>query len=75
MKSLPLKFDVFGRRVLLERRAEGWEVFYLGSEGKRRRAEDIFIPSEILEEELERYLADLCHEGATPRNPSVTRVP
>jgi hypothetical protein len=71
----PLRFEVFGRRVLIERCADGWEVFDLGSEGKRRRAEGIFIPSDISEEELERYLADLCHEGATPRYPSVIRLP
>ena len=70
----PLKFDVFGRKVLIERCAEGWEVFYLGNEGKRRLAEDIFIPSIILEGELERYLSDLCHEWATLRNPSVVRI-
>ena len=70
----PLKFEVFGRRVLIERGADGWEVFDLGGEGKRRRAEDIFIPGSILEEELERYLADLCHEGATPQYPSVVRL-
>jgi hypothetical protein len=70
----PLKLDVFGRSVLVERCAEGWKAFYLGSDGKRRRAEDLIIPSTILEEELETYLADLCHEWATARNPSVVRV-
>jgi hypothetical protein len=70
-----LKLDVFGRRVLVERRADAWEAFYLGSDGKRRRAEDIFIPGTIPEEELARYLADLCHEWATPRNPGVVRLP
>ena len=69
-----LKLEVFGRSVLVERRADGWEAFYLGSDGKRRRAEDLFIPSTFLEEELEGYLADLCHEWATPRNPGVVRV-
>lgn len=69
-----LKFVVFGRSVVVERCADGWEAFYLGSEGKRRRAEDLFIPSTIPEEEVERYLADLCHEGATPENPGVVRV-
>jgi hypothetical protein len=70
----PLKLEIFGRTVLVERRVDGWEAFYLGSDGKRRRAEDLIIPSTILEEELEAYLADLCHEWATPRNPRVVRV-
>ncbi len=70
----PLKLDVFGRMLLIERYADGWAVFYLGSEGKRRPAEDIFIPSTVPEGELERFVADLCHEWATSRNPSVVRI-
>jgi hypothetical protein len=70
----PLKLEVFGRSVLVERRVDGWEAFYLGNDGKRRRAEELIIPSTILEEELETYLADLCHEWATPRNPRVVRL-
>ena len=34
MKSL--RFDVFGRDVAIIRTADGWQAFYLGSEGKRR---------------------------------------
>lgn len=70
-----LKLDVFGRTVLIERGAEGWETFYVGGEGKRRRADDIFIPAAVPEAELERFVADLCHEWATPRNPQVCRIP
>ena len=70
----PIALDVFGRKVLIERCADGWEVFYLGSEGKRRRAEDIFIPSTIHEGEIERWVADLCREWAIPRNSSVVRI-
>lgn len=69
-----LKLDVFGRAVLVERSENGWDVFYLGGEGKRRRADDIFIPSDVLEADVERFVADLCHEWATPRNPSVLRI-
>jgi hypothetical protein len=69
-----MKLEVFGRAVLIERCAAGWQAFYLGSDGKRRRAEDIIIPDTLAEEELERYLADLCHEWATPRHPRVVRV-
>ena len=69
-----MKLDVFGRRVLIERRADAWAVFYPGDDGKRRTAEDIVIPSRLAEEELERYVADLCHEAATPRHPRVVRI-
>jgi hypothetical protein len=69
-----VKLNVFGRRVLVERNAD-WVAYYLRSEGKRRLVEDIVIPRTITEGELERNIADLCHEWATPRNPNVVRIP
>ena len=72
MKSL--KFNVFGRDVLIEHNGNGWQVFYLGTEGKRRPARDIVIPPNIEESKLTQYLDDLCHEWATDRNNSVKRV-
>ena len=65
------KFDVFGRRVLVSRLGDGWQAYYLGNEGKRRRADDIVIPSSVMENEIRQYLADLCHEWASPSNPDV----
>ena len=72
MKSLT--FDVFGRRVLVVQTEDGWSAFYLGVEGKRRPAYDIVIPGFVTEAELERYLADLCHEWARERHPDVRRL-
>ena len=72
MKSL--KFDVFGRRVLIVEAGDGWQAFYLGNEGKRRPARDIIVPSNVAESEIAQYLDDLCHEWATDRNKSVKRV-
>jgi hypothetical protein len=72
MKSL--KFDVFGRDVLIIETGGRWEAFYLGSEGKRRPAKDIVVPADIEESKLIQYLDDLCHEWATDRNNSVKRV-
>ena len=72
MKSL--KFDVFGREVLIVEKDGGWEAFYLGSEGKRRVAKDIVVPANITESEMQQYLDDLCHEWSTDRNSSVKRV-
>ena len=57
-----LKLDVFGRSVLVERDDDAWVVFYLSGDGKRRRADDIFIPGTVAESEVERWVADLCHE-------------
>ncbi len=69
-----LKFDVFGRDVVIVKTESGWQAFYLGNEGKRRPANDIIVPSDITEVEIARYLDDLCHEWATDRNKSVTRI-
>lgn len=69
-----LRFDVFGRRVLVARSAAGWSVFYLGSDGKRRPAGDIRLPSDIPEAEIGQYLGDICHEWASERYPVVVRL-
>lgn len=66
-----LEFDVFGHRLLVIRSGERWVALYPGSEGKHRPAEDILIPPEIREAELERYLTDLCHEWASPEHSRV----
>ena len=53
---------------------DGWQVFYLGSEGKRRAARDIVVPANVEESKLTQYLDDLCHEWATDRNKCVIRI-
>ena len=70
----PMRFDVFGRAVAIERAGDRWSVYYLGTEGKRRPARDIVVPSDRPASEIERCLADLCHEWATRRHPSVRRL-
>ena len=45
----PLKFDVFGRDLLIVETGGRWEVFYSGSKGKRRPANDIVVPADIEE--------------------------
>ena len=67
-------FDVFGRRVTVLRSGDRWDASYGGTDGKRRPATDIVIPCDTSEEEIERYLADLCHEWASIRAPDVRRV-
>jgi hypothetical protein len=72
MKSL--KFNVFGRLVLVAETGTRWSAYYLGAEGKRRPATDIVIPGDITETDLEQYLSDLCHEWATAQHPVVVRI-
>ena len=67
-------FDVFGRRVIVDRQGERWVAFYAGADGKKRAAKDIVIPSELGESELEQWLDDLCHEWATATQPDVRRI-
>lgn len=69
-----LKFDVFGRLVLVAESGDGWAVFYLGAEGKKRPAVDIVIPADLPDSEIEQYLGDLCHEWATGQHPNVERL-
>ncbi len=69
-----IKFDVFGRGILVAEKEAGWQVFYLSSDGKKRPARDLVVPAEISESELTQYLDDLCHEWATDRNQHVRRL-
>jgi hypothetical protein len=61
------RFNIFGSLIAVTGTGGVWRAFYLGTEGKRRPA-DFVVPSDIAEDELCEYLADLFHEDATPRN-------
>ena len=66
-----MRLDVYGTKIEVTREGERWMVFYLGQEGKKRLAKDLTIPSDVREHEVKQYMADLCHEWATPRNNEV----
>ena len=69
-----IKLDVFGKTVLAIWKDDAWEAFYLDSEGKRRIATNIQIPSFVDESDIESYLIDLCHEWASDKHPTVRRL-
>lgn len=69
-----LRFDVFGRNVIVSRVEDAWKAYYGGSEGKRRPATDIVIPASVGETGLRQYLTDLCHEWATSAHPEVRQL-
>jgi hypothetical protein len=69
-----MKLNVYSRIIEVIRKEERWTVYYLGNEGKKRIADDIALPSTLKEEELLEYIADLCHEWATPDNSEVRRL-
>ncbi len=60
-----LRFDVFGHVVEVTREANGWVARYRAG-GVRRAADDLPIPPDLAEADLEQHLADLCHEWARP---------
>ena len=74
LEKATMRFDVFGRFVLLvERDGEGWRVLELGEDGKRRLFEDVMLPPHVGEDEIAALLADLLHELARPAS-SVRRL-
>jgi hypothetical protein len=66
------KFKVFGLIVPVEKDADGWRAYYLGTDGKKRLA-DFIIPKDIKDDELDQYFGDLFHENARPNNADVVR--
>ena len=69
----PILLDVFGKRMLVERRDGAWRTFRLGSDGKRSLV-DIPVPPSLPEAELVQYFDDIFHEAATPQRPAVIRL-
>ena len=68
-----LRFDVYGRELVVESTAKGWNALLVGRDGKRRPA-DFTIPAELTADEILGYLDDLFHEFATADNPEVRRI-
>lgn len=69
-----LRFDVFGRQVGITREDDRWHAVFIGPEGAHREARGIEIPSYLEEGDLQRFLADLYHESASPDCPDVVRL-
>jgi len=69
------KFNVYGRVMAAEKSSQGWTLFDIGGEGKRRLANDIVVPDFVSENELAQYLGDMLHESASPKHPDVLRLP
>jgi len=69
-----IRLNVFGRLVEVLHQDNNWQVFYLSNEGKKRPATDILIPANLGEAQVQEYIADLCHEWATPKQNAVTRL-
>ena len=69
----PLRFNVFGKTMLAERRGEGWQLLVVGVDGKRCLA-GVVIPDFVQEHEVKQYLDDVFHEMATLDRPNVIQL-
>jgi len=67
------RFDVYGREIVIESTAEGWNALLVGGDGKSRPA-GFPIPADLSADEILGYLDDLFHESATAENPEVRRI-
>jgi len=66
-----MKFDVFGRQMIVERQGGKWQLFRCGAEGKRAPVHEVVIPDSLAEHEIRQYLDAMFHEYATERHPDV----
>ena len=71
LASSKMKINVYGKIIEVIKKDNCWRVFYVGSEGKKRLANDLVIPSELHKDEFLKYIADLCHEWETKVNNKV----
>jgi hypothetical protein len=69
-----LRFNLFGRIVLIRREGDLWQAYAVGADGKRSPA-GFVVPAFVEDAELEQSLYDLFHESATPGNGDVRRLP
>lgn len=70
----PLLYDVFGRRVEVERRQGRWEAYHPPRSGKRRPVVDLNIPPDLPAADLMGHLADLLHEEARPERSETAQL-
>jgi hypothetical protein len=69
-----IKFDVFGKRMSVQRKDGEWLLFRESNIGVRARIYEVVIPADLEETELATYLADIYHEGANEKHSSVVKL-
>ena len=69
-----IKFNVFGKRMSVQRKEDEWLLYRESNTGVRARVFQVAIPADLKENELATYLADIYHENANEKPPSVTRL-
>ena len=66
-----VRLDVFGRRITVVLRGDRWQAYYTSGDGKRCPVDGLVIPANRSETEMIRYVADICHEWASPSHSEV----
>jgi hypothetical protein len=69
-----MKINAYGKIIEIVRGDDKWHVYYLGSEGKKRYANDIVIPSSLKQCDLINYLEDLFHESTNHGNSTIKEI-
>lgn len=69
-----MRLDDFGQAMAIVRVEHTWKAFASDSDGKRRRVEGLVIPAELSGHEVVQYVADICHEMASPQRADVNRL-
>ena len=58
----------------VQRKDGEWLLFRESNTGVKARVHEVVIPAELEESELATYLADIFHESASEKHPSVVRL-
>jgi hypothetical protein len=69
-----IKFNVFGKRMSISRKDDEWLLYQESNTGVRARVFEVAIPADLEDHELATYLADIYHESANEKHPSVIRL-
>ncbi len=69
-----IRFNVFGLPLCVQRKEGEWLLFRDSLTGIKTRIYDVVIPSELAQDELPRYLADIYHEYALGVKNEVVRL-
>jgi hypothetical protein len=69
-----IKFDVFGKRMSVQRKDGEWLLFQESNTGVRARVFEVVFPSDLEESGLATYLADIYHETASENHPYVVKL-
>lgn len=65
---------MFLEKMSVIQKGQEWQLFNESDTGIRSRVYDVIIPSDLTENELEKYLDDIYHEYSSERHSKVKRL-